>query len=315
MILRRRKMLFSVFCFLYSLLMPKLIMIMNPHSGLRQGPQILDDVLPIFANAGINLDIQKTTHAGHGDEMAELMSLQDVDGICAIGGDGTLHEVLNGMMRRKDGKRLPLGLIPGGIGNSLMHDLQTTDPLKAAERIAGFAPQPMDLMKVECPDMICYAFNIAAFGMMVSANIKAEELRVFGRKRYDVAALWEIIFHRHHKAILTVDNGKAEEDDYAFITGMNTIHMGLGMKVAPRAEIDDDKLDLLLVRRARRHQLIGMLKKVYTGEHVRAPQLEYRQVTSFSITTLRPAPLNIDGEIKGTTPVTVTLEHQAVQLL
>jgi len=180
-------MLSSVFCFLYSLLMPKLVMIINPHSGLRQGSQILDDVLPIFANAGIKLDIQKTTHAGHGDEMAELMTLQDVDGICAIGGDGTFHEVLNGMMRRKDGKRLPLGLIPGGIGNSLMHDLQTTDPLKAAERIAGFTPQPLDLMKVEWLDMTCYAFNIAAFGIMVSANIKAEKLRMFGRRRYDKA--------------------------------------------------------------------------------------------------------------------------------
>lgn len=308
-------MLSSVFCFLYSLIMLKLVMIMNPHSGLQQGQQILDDVLPVFANAGSMLDIRKTTHAGHGDEMAEFMNLEDVSGICAIGGDGTFHEVLNGMMRRKDGKRLPLGLIPGGIGNSLMHDLQTTNPLKAAERIAGFAPQPMDLMKVECPDMTCYAFNIAAFGIMVSANIKAEKLRVFGHRRYDIAALWEIIFHRHHKAILTIDNGKAEEDDYAFITGMNTVHVGLGMKIAPRAEINDGKLDLLVVRRARRHQLIDMLRKVYSGEHVSAPQLEYRQVTSFSITTSKPAPLNIDGEIKGTTPVTVTLEHQAVQLL
>ena len=123
--------------------MPKLVMIMNPHSGLQQGQQILDDVLPIFANAGIKLDIQKTT----------------------------------------------------------------------------------------------------------------------------------------------------------------------------RAEVNDGKLDLLVVRRARRHQLIGMLRKVYSGEHVGAPQLEYRQVTSFSITTSKPAPLNIDGEIKGTTPVTVTLKPQAVQLL
>lgn len=295
--------------------MHKFIMIINPHSGLRQGRQILDDVLPVFANAGIKLDVLKTTHDGHGCETPEFMNLEDVDGICVIGGDGTFHEVLNGIMRRKDGKRLPLGLIPGGTGNSLMHDLQTTDPLKAAERIAGFDPRPLDLMKVECPDMTCYAFNMVAFGIMAGVNVKAEKLRMFGRRRYDVAALWEIIFHRHHKAVLTIDDGKPEEDGYAFITGMNTVHMGLGMKVAPRAKINDGKLDLLLVRRARRRQLIGMFKKVYSGEHVRAPQLEYRQVTSFGITTSEPAPLNIDGEIKGTTPVTVTLEAQAVQLL
>ncbi|MDP6524369.1 MAG: diacylglycerol kinase family lipid kinase [Kiritimatiellia bacterium] len=295
--------------------MPRLAMIVNPHSGLQQGPQILDVVMPFLANAGLTLDVRETSHPEHAGEMAELMNVEGLDGICAIGGDGTFHEVLNGVMRRKDGKRLPLGLIPGGLGNSLMHDLQTIDPLKAAKRITRLDPQPMDLMKVECPDMTCYAFNLAAFGLMVGANIKAERLRVFGRRRYDVAALWEIIFNRHHKAMLTVDNGKPEEDDYAFITGMNTVHMGLGMKIAPRAKIDDGKLDLILVRRVRRHQLIGMLSKVYSGEHVSSPQLEYRQVTSFKITTSAPAPLNIDGEIKGTTTLTVTIEPQAVQLL
>ncbi len=295
--------------------MRRLVMIMNPHSGLRQGQRILDDVTPVLTSAGIKLDIQKTTHAGHGAEIAESIGVEEVDGICIIGGDGTFHEVLNGMMRRKDGKRPPLGLIPGGTGNSLMHDLQTTDPLTAAARIARFDPQPLDLMKVECPDMTCYSFNMTAFGVLVSANIKAEKLRLFGRKRYDIAALWEIVFHRHCRATLTIDNEKPEEDDYAFITGMNTIHMGFGMRIAPRAELSDGKLDLLLVRRAGRRQLVGMLNKVYSGEHVNAPQLEYRQVSSFSIATSEQVPLNIDGETRGTTPVKVTLAAQAAQLL
>jgi len=71
---------------------------------------------------------------------------------------------------------LPLSLIPESIGNSLMHDLQITDPLKAAERIAGFAPQPMDLMKVEYPDMTCYAFNITTLRsapLNIDGEIKA----------------------------------------------------------------------------------------------------------------------------------------------
>jgi sphingosine kinase len=295
--------------------MRRLAIIVNPRSGLRRGAQILDGVRPVFADVGIELEIHTTTHVGHGNEIAAGMDLQGIDGICAVGGDGTFHEVLNGMLRREDSERLPLGLIPAGIGNSLMHDLHTTDPLTAAERIGEFTPRPMDLMRVECPAMACYAFNIAAFGIMVSANLRAEKLRVFGRRRYDIAALWEIILLRHHKAVLTVDKGQPEEADYVFITGMNTVHTGRGMRVAPRAQINDGKLDLLLVRRARRHQLAGMLRKVYRGRHLGAPQLEYRQVASFSISTPKPAPLNLDGEIKGTTPVTVTLEPQAVQLL
>ncbi len=276
---------------------------------------MLEDIRPIFADARIDLDTRETTHAGHAMEMARSLDLADVTGICAIGGDGTLHEILNGMMQREDGKRVPLGLVPGGSGNSLMHDLDLTNPMAAAQRIARLDPSPLDLMKVETCGATWYAFNLVAFGIMVTANMKAERLRMFGRRRYEIAGVWDIIFHRHHAAILTVEDEQPREDDYAFIIGMNTMHMGVGMKIAPGAELADGKLDLLLVRKAKRHQLARMLAKVYNGKHINDPVLEYRQVTSFCIEAPNASPLNIDGEVKGTTPVSVTLERHAVELL
>jgi sphingosine kinase len=305
----------SLILFFYPSAMPKLIAIMNPRSGTGRAPKILEDIRPVFASAGIKLDTRATTHAGHAAEIAQSAELTDIDGICVIGGDGTMHEALNGMMNRADGGRVPLGLIPGGCGNSLMHDLNLTDPVRAAERIVQLKPRPLDLMNIRMPESTCYSFNLAAFGIMVTANMKAERLRMFGHRRYDIAGVWDIMFHRHHEAVLTIDDESPAKDDYAFIIGMNTMYMGVGMKIAPSARLDDGKVDLLLVRHAKRHQLIRMLTRVYKGNHVGDPALEYHKVTSFSIETPTPQPLNIDGEMKGSTPVRITTEPHAAELL
>ena len=74
------------------------------------------------------------------------------------------------MLRREDGATVPMGLIPSGTGNSLAHDLGTTDPLDAARRIVRFEPQPLDLMEVKSPAFKGFAFNLAAFGVMASAG-------------------------------------------------------------------------------------------------------------------------------------------------
>lgn len=254
---------------------------------------------------------------GTGTEGVDVATadLSGLDGICAIGGDGTFHYVLNAMLNREDGQVLPLGLIPSGTGNSLAHDLDTTDPLVAARRVARFQPQPLDLMEVRSDGFRGYAFNLAAFGIMVGANQKAERWRWLKGKRYDAAALWEIAFHRHYAATLTIDEGDPMPGDYCLIAGLNTVHTGLGMRAAPHAELADGKLDLVIIRQVRRHHLVGMLKNIYRGTHIDDPRCEYLQATSFRIEAQRPSPLNVDGETRGSTPVTVRLLPAKVQLL
>ena len=296
--------------------MKRIAVIVNPRSGRGRGAAILERVRPILNEAAIEVVAWPLDSPGaKGGPDPATADLSGLDALCAIGGDGTFHHVLNAMLTREDGQLLPLGLIPGGTGNALAHDLHRTDPLEAARRLARFRPQPLDLMKVECPGFHGYAFNLAAFGIMVSANRKAERWRVLKGKRYDAAALWEILFHRHYPATLTIDDGDPVTDDYSLIAGLNTMHTGLGMRAAPHAELADGRLDLIVIRRARRRHLIGMLKNIYRGTHVDDPRCEYLQAASFTIAADPPSPLNIDGETRGATPVSVTLQPGRVQLL
>ena len=94
---------------------------MNPYGGKKLGAALLKIVKPVFDANGADLFIIETTFAGHAKELANQIDLENYDGFLAIGGDGTLHEVVNGMLTRKDHQKIPIGIIPGGSGNSYLH--------------------------------------------------------------------------------------------------------------------------------------------------------------------------------------------------
>src|SRR5258707_14001705 len=114
--------------------MRRMILILNPRGGTSRGSAILEQVRPIFAEAGIELDVQLTSRRAHAAELAENLDLAGCEGLCLIGGDGTIHEAACGLMWRERPAAVPLGIIPGGTGNSLAQHLGCLDPREAARR-------------------------------------------------------------------------------------------------------------------------------------------------------------------------------------
>ena len=111
--------------------MKKYYLTVNPFGGGKKGPKILKKVLPLFEENKIELKIIETEYAGHNKDLAKDVDMNGYDGFCCIGGDGTLNEVVNGMMTRNDSRKFPIGLITGGTGNSFMHDVNCLDPIVA----------------------------------------------------------------------------------------------------------------------------------------------------------------------------------------
>ena len=140
--------------------MKKYYLIVNPAGGTKKGLKILEKVRPIFDKSGVHVDIIQTEYAGHANELANTLDLSGYSGLCAIGGDGTLFEMVNGMLKRKDSQTFPLGLITGGTGNAFMHDLNCLDPVEASERIIKGNLRSVDIAKVETPNNLYYSFNI-----------------------------------------------------------------------------------------------------------------------------------------------------------
>ena len=200
----------------------KFILTINPHGGTKQGIQLFKKVKPIFDAEGAELFIIETTFAGHAKELANQLNLSSYDGFIGIGGDGTLHEITNGMLSRHDGNKIPIGIIPGGSGNSYMHDLKLTDPLKAARAITNGSTRSLDTAKVEINHVVKYANNMIGWGLVTDVGKKAEHYRWMGTNRYTILSVMEVFHHKSRSAALIMDDKKVE-DEFTFIIACNSI--------------------------------------------------------------------------------------------
>ena len=292
----------------------KFIITVNPHGGKKLGPRLLNRVKPLFEAKGIELFVVETTFAGHAKELANQLNITEYDGFIGIGGDGTLHEIINGMLSRHDGRKIPIGIIPGGSGNSYMHDLQLTDPLKAVRAIINEKTRALDTAKVEVNHIIKYSNNMIGWGLVTDVGNQAEHFRWLGTNRYTILSVVEVLRHKSRPATLIMDDKKIE-DEFIFIIACNSIHVGKGMKMAPKARLDDGLIDLIVIRSGvSRTRLLQVLPKLFDGSHINEPELEYYQTSQFSLIPETDEILNIDGEIMGSTPIQVNVIPKAFEM-
>ena len=289
------------------------VIVLNPRGGTCRGQDVLERVKPLFAAAGAELEIHATRYAGHARELAATLNLDGCAGFCVVGGDGTLHEAVNGLLQRPPVTVPPLGVIPGGTGNAVAIHLGLQDPLTAARRIIAGTTQPLDVAAVSMGAETVYCLNLVGWGCVVDITQTAERWRWLGPPRYALAALWHILCSRRRHARVALD-GQILEDHFLFAAGCNTKFTGKGMKLAPRAETHDGKLDVILVRHASRFQLLRLFQRLFDGSHVAMAGVETHQVRSFAITTVGPDPLNLDGELSGATPMSLVMRPGALRI-
>ena len=217
------------------------------------------------------------------------------------------------MIERGESASLPLGVIPAGTGNDVARQLGVSGPLEAARRIVAGRTRPFDAAKVEAGGKIDYCAALVGWVGVADINCAAERLRMLGPPRYAIAALGHILFAKPRRARLVLDN-RIVDDDFLLVVACNTAFSGSGMRPAPCAKVDDGKLDVVIVRRASRWQMLRLFTRVFDGSHVGMPCVEYHQVRSLSILSDERRPLDLDGEIKGTTPVSIQTISGAVQM-
>jgi len=290
----------------------KYYLLVNPHGGLKRGKLLLEQVKPVFRRAGFDLNIIDSTFAGHIRELAHQLDYSGYDGFILIGGDGSMHEMVNGMLSRPDRKQLPIGLIPGGTGNSFMHDLDLLDPVKAAETIIDGFTRPIDVLEIAINNIRRYAFNIVGWGLVTDVGKHAERFRWMGERRYTFTSIFEVLNLKPRPAQLVFGDTRII-DDFSLIIACNTCHTGKGMKMAPKAKLDDGLVDLVIIRYgASRLKLLATLPKLFNGSHIFDPMVEYHQVREFSLIPKVDETLNIDGELLGSTPIHVKVNQQKI---
>jgi len=290
----------------------KICILVNQFAGRGKTAKKLSVILKIFEAANIANDVFYSEHPGWFIDFIVHEDLGKYDSLVVIGGDGTIHEVVNGLMKSGQGLHLPLGIIPGGSGNAFADDLGLKNPIQAANQIISGHIHSIDIMRISKGDTISYAFNIIAWGIASDVNIRADKLRWIGNSRYSLSAIISILNLKKRTILLRLDNDTVDGNAILFIA-LNTIHTGKGMKMAPHAKLNDGLMDLLLLRDASRLRILKIFLQSFSGKHVSDPLVEYRNAKTFSIQTEDDF-LNIDGENIGRTPIEVSLMPGALRI-
>ena len=284
-----------------------ILFIINPVSGIKNNQMIAKQIIQILNDHHIAIDIIYTKYKNHAQEHVLNMKDPAYSGILILGGDGTINEILNGILLRQDGYLPTFGFLPGGTGNSVLHDLNYLDPVSALSPILKNTIKYIDVMSLTFSHHMEYSINILGWGLVSDIAILAEKLRFIGQLRYDIASLYYIIKLKTRDCQLIIDN-KTYIDKYIFILIQNTIHTGKGMKAAPNALLDDGLIDVIFVNKAaNRFELIKLLAKLSKGTHIQSQYVQYEQVHKIKLFPTVNEAVNIDGDVKNKTPVEVSV--------
>lgn len=287
--------------------------VLNPRAGRGLAARIWDQARPIFARVGIEAVERPTSAPGDGRQLARSCPLADGDGLVVIGGDGSFHDVVDGLLSRDDGRRVPLGLLAGGTGNAFARDAELMDPVAAATRMSNGVRRSLDVLRLETPSGRVHAFNIVGWGLAGDVAGVAERLRPLGARRYDIASAWLALRRRVRPAQLELD-GERLDGEFSMVFVANNETTGAGMVLLPGARFDDGLVDVLVVPRLGRFELLRLLAGVASGRHLEHPAVLRRRVRRLRIGAV--GSLNVDGEpLSGAAPVSMQVLPSAIQLL
>jgi diacylglycerol kinase (ATP) len=271
--------------------------IVNPTAGrgaaLTQLPTISDRMRQLG-----RVDIALTSGSGDAERLAAEAAAEDYTHLVAVGGDGTLNEVLNGACRGGRLGGMAFGVVPMGTGNDFARVLGVHDDLEhALATLIGGVERPVDLGSLNGRLFI----NASAGGFVaeVSEAASSQLKTLAGRLAYLIAGTGVLLEYEPATARVACHNGRAvarTETLHMFVVA-NARTIGGGHLVTPRASIDDGLLDVCLVHSTTTADFVALLAKISRGEHLDDEHVSYFQVPGADLEFDRVVKVNTDGEV------------------
>lgn len=260
--------------------------IANKSSGKGRGEKYLSTVTAYLDEHGVQYAVHPTERRGHGMELAKTLSESGAETIVALGGDGTFHEVLNGI----DFERSRMGLIPAGRGNDFATGtgVASLDPVKAIASIVHGEHRDIDYIQIG--DKRC--LNVGGTGLDVEVLLKTEKSK---NKLTYIASLFRCLLKFKPYPVEVTVEGDTQHFDCIMVGACNGTQFGGGIKLAPIAKADDGKLDIIIMSKPKRIPTVFVMPKFVKGKHMDMPYTHHIVCDSIKVET--PAPIELDGEI------------------
>jgi diacylglycerol kinase (ATP) len=277
----------------------KVKLIVNPNADLGRAWRNAADLRPIVEEFG-GADWTGTVYPTHAIELARQAAEEGYELIISAGGDGTAHEVINGLMQVPPERRPRLGIVPLGSGNDFSHAVgMNPQPVLAMRQIFTGKPKRIDIGKmVDEHGRTEYMNNTLGIGFDATVTIRAHQLtNVHGFMMYFVAVLQTIIFNHAAPKMHIQTDAESWEDEIMMLTICNGPREGGGFLVAPEARIDDEIYHYATVGHVSRPMMLRLLPEVMKGTHGRFKVVRMGQCKKMEVKSEKPLVIHVDGEI------------------
>lgn len=299
--------------------------IVNPQSADGRTGREWPEIRSYFESQAGPITEYVTWAPQHATELARIAIRKGHEVLVAVGGDGTLNEVVNGFFENGNALNpaVALALIPRGTGSDFRRTISASlDPRQAVEEFRFASPRPIDLMLVryrshDGPERTRYAINIASFGMggIVSSRAKRYSRHVGGSLAFMTATLLTSAVFRGRYVRLDLDaSGRRDARILNVAAGNGQFH-GAGMWICPKASLDDGLLDVTVVEYMSPLRIAKDMKVLYNGKIYTHPKVQFHRVSEIAATGPGDIFIEIDGEPLGKLPVEITVLPQALRLL
>jgi YegS/Rv2252/BmrU family lipid kinase len=289
----------------------KFIAIVNPAAGGGRSAKLAGSELARLRERGLRIDVIASTSPGHASELAREAYEQGYRKFLAVGGDGTAHEIINGIFSpQRAVQRIELGFLPLGTGNSFLRDFTEKGAESSLEALESGRKRRVDLLRLHHSSGTIYSFNLLSVGF--TADVGAITNRVFkpfGHFGYLLGVFVKVVqLNRRGFKMRCDDDREWDERRCLFLTFNNSKYTGGTMLIAPNADPSDGLIEYVRWGPIGRLGLIRMLPRLYDGTHIEHPLASRRAVKRVEFDLPAPVDVMIDGEI-------VTAQCQILEIL
>lgn len=288
----------------------KAIVIANPASVSGRFRKTIPEIQRVLKERGINYSFFLSQYPGCAEELARKAKHDGFQIVVACGGDGTVHEIVNGIV----GTGIILGIIPMGRGGDIARSLGIERDIGAAiDNISSGGLKSMDVVRVNGDR---YYLGVGGIGFDSEVNRWVNERLRFVRSRvvYTIASVARLCGFKYKMVKMEFDNVCFDGEVFLVAFG-NTRCYGGGMYITPDAEMDDGLLDICLVGRINKLKLLYMFHKVFKGAHTRVSEVRNYRSRRLSVESDTPIDLYGDGEFICKTPFSLEVIPGALTVI
>ena len=306
-----------------------MLFIINPAAARGTAQQSWNAARRELLDLGLAFTECVTSRAGEATEIARAALHNGIACIIAVGGDGTLNEVVNGYLDdagQAINSSAAIGLLPCGTGSDFRRSLGWKARADALRALAESKTTTIDALRIEFRDKnsvlasrVC--LNAATFGLGGETAAVVNQWRsrlpkwIGGRACYIAATVRALEQYRNVPVRVLLDNERELRMMSNLLVMANGRFAGGGMMLAPHAELNDGWLDVILTDDVTRWDIIKELPRIQRGAHLKNPKVSETRAREVTITSDVPLALEIDGEHAGSTPARLTVLPAAVQFI